>query len=456
MHLETAHRIGEQPDALQECMGDQRPAHIELEVAAATGQRYRHIVGHHLTADHHQRFALGRIDLARHDRTAGLVLRNPDLADTRSRPGRQPPDVIGNLVQGHRQHLQAGMRCHDRIAGRECCELVRRAHKRHGMRLRQHLGHQFTKARWRIQAGAHCRAADRQRIQAGQTRGDDAAGLRQLRHIARKLLAERERRGVLQMGAADLDNAGELDLPLAQAVVQCNQRRQQRLRHADRSGQMHCSRNDIVGGLPEVDIVIRMHSAALAARAAEQLRAAIGEHLIEVHVGLGARTALPDREHELVGMLARQNLVGGRDNCQRLVMRQAPKAGVDLRTRAFDLGHRTDQFRGNPFGRDREMLKGTLGLRAPQSPLGHADRAKRIGLTAHLGHHTLPLAGTGWRPDERRSQTRARTCDVVHADRGRHVPKKSAGDGIVEQRVWTSACTNNPPGDLSWLMPTAG
>ena len=90
------------------------------------------------------------------------------------------------------------------------------------------------------------------------------------------------------MGAADLDNAGELDLPLAQAVVQCNQRRQQRLRHADRSGQMHCSRNDIVGGLPEVDIVIRMHSAALAARAAEQLRAAIGEHLIEVHVGLGA------------------------------------------------------------------------------------------------------------------------------------------------------------------------
>jgi hypothetical protein len=44
------------------------------------------------------------------------------------------------------------------------------------------------------------------------------------------------------------------------------------------------------------------------------------------------------------------------------------------------------------------MLKGTLGLRAPQSPLGHADRAKRIGLTAHLGHRMLPLAGTGGGP----------------------------------------------------------
>jgi hypothetical protein len=37
-----------------------------------------------------------------------------------------------------------------------------------------------------------------------------------------------------------------------------------------------------------------------------------------------------------------------------------------------------------------------------------------------------------------------------------HLLKKSAGDGIVEQRVQAGACTNNPPGDLPWRMPTAG
>jgi hypothetical protein len=44
----------------------------------------------------------------------------------------------------------------------------------------------------------------------------------------------------------------------------------------------------------------------LAALAAEQLGGAVGDHLVGVHVGLGAGAGLPDDEREVVVELARR------------------------------------------------------------------------------------------------------------------------------------------------------
>jgi putative ABC transport system substrate-binding protein len=54
--------------------------HAALEARAHAAEADRNVVGHHLHGDHRQRLALGRIDLARHDRGAWLVLRNSALA----------------------------------------------------------------------------------------------------------------------------------------------------------------------------------------------------------------------------------------------------------------------------------------------------------------------------------------------------------------------------------------
>ena len=40
-----------------------------------------------------------RVDLARHDRAAGLELGDADLADPAARPGGEPADVVGDLRQ---------------------------------------------------------------------------------------------------------------------------------------------------------------------------------------------------------------------------------------------------------------------------------------------------------------------------------------------------------------------
>ena len=74
--FKAACAVAEQPHALQEVVDQHRLVDIEFEIARGASEIDGHIVAEHLTADHGQRFALRRVDLAGHDRTAGLVLRN--------------------------------------------------------------------------------------------------------------------------------------------------------------------------------------------------------------------------------------------------------------------------------------------------------------------------------------------------------------------------------------------
>ena len=95
---------------------------------------------------------------------------------------------------------------------------------------------------------------------------------------------------------------------------------------------MHGRREDIVRGLPAVDVVVGVHAALLAAFAAEQFRGAIGQDLVDVHVALRTRAGLPDRQRKLLAMTAEQDFLGGsRDRCG-LVFRQKPELAIYART----------------------------------------------------------------------------------------------------------------------------
>jgi hypothetical protein len=54
-----------------------------------------------------------------------------------------------------------------------------------------------------------------------------------------------------------------------------------------------------------------VHQARLAALAAQQLAGAVGQHLVDVHIGLRARAGLPHHQRELARVLAGQHLIGG-------------------------------------------------------------------------------------------------------------------------------------------------
>lgn len=81
MLVEVAAAVGEQADGLQQVVDDHRLEHVELQMALAGGEGNRAVVAHDLAGQHRQRLALGRVDLAGHDRAARLVGRQLHLGE---------------------------------------------------------------------------------------------------------------------------------------------------------------------------------------------------------------------------------------------------------------------------------------------------------------------------------------------------------------------------------------
>ena len=112
------------------------------------------------------------------------------------------------------------------------------------------------------------------------------------------------------MRAADLDDIGKLRGFRVERGAQLAQRRQDRVgdgkcgRHMDGGGK------DVVRGLAQVDVVVRVQQARFSPQAADQLGTAVGQHFIHVHIALRARARLPDGQREFRVMLAGQHFVG--------------------------------------------------------------------------------------------------------------------------------------------------
>src|SRR5665647_1734863 len=86
-------------------MSQQRLINIEFEVSLAAADGDRGLVPEHLTANHCHRFALGRIDLARHDRGTRFVVRQDQFAEAGTRTRAEQADVVGDLEQAGRHRI---------------------------------------------------------------------------------------------------------------------------------------------------------------------------------------------------------------------------------------------------------------------------------------------------------------------------------------------------------------
>src|ERR1700723_1462612 len=84
---ELVTRVAQDAGGMEEVVDDDGTHCIELEIALAAGEGDRVVLTDDLDADHHHRLALGRVDLARHDRGAGLILRQDQLAKAVVRAG---------------------------------------------------------------------------------------------------------------------------------------------------------------------------------------------------------------------------------------------------------------------------------------------------------------------------------------------------------------------------------
>jgi hypothetical protein len=121
-----------------------------------------------------------------------------------------------------------------------------------------------------------------------------------------------------------------------------------------------------------------VHQARLAALAAQQLAGAVGQHLVDVHVGLRARAGLPHHQRELARVLAGQHLIGGGVDGLGLLGIQQTQRMVDRGRGLLDLRQRGNDLARLLLAADVEVLQRALRLRAPEPVGRNVDGAEGV------------------------------------------------------------------------------
>jgi hypothetical protein len=80
------------------------------------------------------------------------------------------------------------------------------------------------------------------------------------------------------------------------------------------AGDVHGRREGVVRRLAHVDVIVGMHGLLGAHLAAQHFDGAVGDHLVGVHVRLGAGAGLPDDEREVIVELAVDHFLRGLDD----------------------------------------------------------------------------------------------------------------------------------------------
>ena len=150
------------------------------------------------------------------------------------------------------------------------------------------------------------------------------------------------------MRASDLDHVVEFLCFGRDRIVNALDGGNQRVLHSFRRRDVHRRRKCVVGRLRHVDVVIGMdrllrshHFSSI--RAARDLNGAVGDDLVDVHVGLRAAAGLPDAQRELVVELAGDDLVRGLHDELGLVGGKLAQILVHQRACLLENAKRADQ-----------------------------------------------------------------------------------------------------------------
>ena len=173
---------------------------------------------------------------------------------------------------------------------------------------------------------------------------------------------------------------------VVQRLVQVLQRRDQPVLHLLGAGDVHGGRIGVVRRLAHVDVVVGVHGLLGAHLAAQHLDGAVGDHLVGIHVGLGAGARLPDDEREVLVELAVDHLLRGLDDGLADGLVEAAQRHVGFRRGALDDAERAHHGQRLLLPADLEIAERALRLRAPVFRGIDLDGAEGVGLGAGLGH----------------------------------------------------------------------
>ena len=216
-----------------------------------------------------------------------------------------------------------------------------------------------------IETGADGGAALRQRIELALGHAQTRDRRLHLCGIAGKFLAQRQRGRVHGVGAADLDDLGEFSGLLVERGMQVGERRQQVAVDLQRGRDMHGARDRVVGRLAHIDVIVRMHRLFRAELSPERDIGGVGDHLVDVHIGLGAGAGLPHQQRKMLIQLAVGDVLRHRGDRFGAPGIEAAEIAIDLRRGALDQAERAHDLDRHAFDADAEVVQRALGLRAP-------------------------------------------------------------------------------------------
>src|SRR5581483_1624312 len=129
--------------------------------------------------------------------------------------------------------------------------------------------------------------------------------------------------GVHEVGAADLDDAFEGLGLVPQGLLEFLHGRDELVGYGFGRGDVHGCGKGVVGALGLVHVVVGVDGFFAAHHAAGHLNGAVTDDLVGVHIGLRARSGLPDHQWKMSVQAALDDLVGGFHDQAGLVRGQA-------------------------------------------------------------------------------------------------------------------------------------
>ena len=145
---------------------------------------------------------------------------------------------------------------------------------------------------------------------------------------------------------------------------------------------MHRGRERIVRRLAHVDVIVRMHRLLGAEFAAEHLVGAVGDHLVQVHVALGAGAGLPDHERKVIVELAVDHLMRRAGDGAGTARVDQAQLAVGLGCGKLDDAEGVNDAHRHPVMADTEILPRAFGLRTPIAIGRNVDRTEAVGFAA--------------------------------------------------------------------------
>ena len=198
-------------------------------------------------------------------------------------------------------------------------------------------------------------------------------------------LAEGHRHGVLQLRAAHLEHVGELFALAGKGGDQLHEVFAQFEVRGIKS-EVDRRRVGVVGRLRAVDMVVGRAVLVFAAGVPHDLQRTVGDHLVGVHVGGGARTALNHVHGEEFVEFALHDFTAGLRNGVEKLVRKQPHVVIGDGGAQFHDRQPPDKegILAQPELADREILQPAHGLHAVQYVFRHLNTPKQVALGACL------------------------------------------------------------------------